>query len=68
MTEMVGWHHRLNAHELEQTLEDREGQGKSGMLQSMGFQRVEHDIATEQQKQNKADSLSYTADTNTGKD
>ena len=25
--EMVGWHHWLNAHESEQTLEDSEGQG-----------------------------------------
>ena len=25
--EMVGWHHRLNGHEFEQTLEDGEGQG-----------------------------------------
>ena len=24
---MVGWHHRLNGHEFEQTLEDGEGQG-----------------------------------------
>ena len=24
---MVGWHHRLNGHEFEQTLEDSEGQG-----------------------------------------
>ena len=24
---MVGWHHRLNGHESEQTLGDREGQG-----------------------------------------
>ena len=29
MTEnvMVGWHHRLNGHELEQTVGDSEGQG-----------------------------------------
>ena len=29
MTEdkVVGWHHRLNGHESEQTLEDSEGQG-----------------------------------------
>ena len=27
--EMVGWHHRLNGHELEQTLGDSEGQGMS---------------------------------------
>ena len=44
MTEdkIVGWHHRLNGHEFEQTLEivmDRE----SGVLQSMGSQRVGHD-------------------------
>ena len=25
--EMVGWHHRLNGHESEQTLEDSDGQG-----------------------------------------
>ena len=25
--EVVGWHHRLNGHESEQTLEDSEGQG-----------------------------------------
>ena len=25
--EMVGWHHRLNEHEFEQTLGDSEGQG-----------------------------------------
>ena len=25
--EMVGWHHRLNGHEFEQTLEDSEGRG-----------------------------------------
>ena len=25
--EMVGWHHRLNGHEFEQTLRDNEGQG-----------------------------------------
>ena len=25
--EMVGWHHRLNGHEFEQTLGDREGHG-----------------------------------------
>ena len=26
--EMVGWHHQLNEHELEQTLGDGEGQGR----------------------------------------
>ena len=44
--EMVGWHHRLNGHEFEQTLGDSEG--KLGMLQFMGSQRIWHDRATEQ--------------------
>ena len=26
--ETVGWHHRLNGHEFEQTLGDSEGQGR----------------------------------------
>ena len=29
---MVGWHHRLNGHEFEQTLGDSEEKGKSDML------------------------------------
>ena len=28
--EMVGWHHRLNGHEFEQTQGDNEGQGSLG--------------------------------------
>ena len=28
--EMVGWHHRLNGHEFEQTLGNSEGQGSLG--------------------------------------
>ena len=45
--EMAGWHHRLN--ESEQIQRDSEGQGKPGMLQFMGSQRIGHDLATEQQ-------------------
>ena len=43
--EMVGWRHRLDGHEFEQTLGDSEGQG------SLVSQRVRHHWATEQQKQ-----------------
>ena len=43
---MVGCHHRLNGHELEQTLEDSEGQRS---LRFLGLQKVRHDLATEQQ-------------------
>ena len=42
--EMVEWHHCLNRHEFEQ--------GKSGMLQYMGLQRVS--LATEQQQQSRS--------------
>ena len=40
---IVGWHHRLNGHEFEQAAGDGERTGKTGMLQSMGLQRVGHD-------------------------
>ena len=43
--EVVGWHHRLNGYEFEQTPGDDKGQGS---LQSMGSQRVRHDLVTEQ--------------------
>ena len=48
--EVIGWHHRLNGHEFEQTLGDSEGQGKPGVLQSMGLQRVRYNLTTEQQE------------------
>ena len=38
---MVGWHHRLNGHDFEQTPGDCKD-GKAGVLQSMGSQRVRH--------------------------
>ena len=38
--EMIGWHHRLNRHELEQVMGDWWWTRKTGMLQSMGSQRV----------------------------
>ena len=38
--ETVGWHHRLNGHEFEQTLGVGDGQGG---LPPMGSQRVRHD-------------------------
>ena len=34
--EMVGWHHPLNGHEFEQTLEDSEGQGSLACCDSWG--------------------------------
>ena len=46
MDEMVGRHHRLDGHEFEQAPGDGEGQG-SLSLQSMGLERVRHDLAME---------------------
>ena len=48
--EMVGWHHRLKAHESEETPGDSEGQGSLGVLQSMGSQIVGYNLLTELQQ------------------
>ena len=45
---MVGWHHRLNGHEFEQTQGDSEGQGSLACCSSQG-RRVSHDLVTKQQ-------------------
>ena len=47
---MVGWHHRFNGHEFEQTLGDSEGQGSLACY-SPWSQRVGHNLATEQKQQ-----------------
>ena len=46
---MVRWHHQPNGHESEQTLVVEER--GTCMLQSLGSQRVGHDLASEQQQQ-----------------
>ena len=45
--EMAGWHHRLNGCEFEWIPGVGDGQGRLGVLQFMGLQRVGHDWATE---------------------
>ena len=45
--EMDGWHHWLNGRESEWTLGVGDGQGRPGMLQFMGSQRVGHNWVTE---------------------
>ena len=47
--EVVGWHHRLNGHEFEQTLGDGEGQGSLACCSPWG--RTELDL-TEQLNNN----------------
>ena len=39
--EIIEWHHQLDGHEFEQA--PGVGDGKPGVLQSMGLQRVRHD-------------------------
>ena len=54
--EMVGWPHRLNGREFEQTLGDREEQGSLASC-SPESQRVRHNLATEQKQQCITESL-----------
>ena len=48
--EMIGWHHRLNGYEFEQTPGDNEGQWSLACCSLWGH-RVRHNLATEQQQQ-----------------
>ena len=41
--ETVGWHHQSDRHEFEQAMGVGDGQGKPGMLQPVGLQRVRYD-------------------------
>jgi len=53
--ETVGWHHWFKGHEFKQTPGDSEG--KPGILQSMGSQKVRHNWASEQQQHMKRDEI-----------
>ena len=48
---MVGWHHRLNGHEFEQTLGDGEGQGSLACCSPQG--RKESDMTERLNNNNK---------------
>ena len=39
--EMVGWHHRLNGHEFEQSLGDGEGQGNLVFCSPLGHKEMD---------------------------
>ena len=58
--EMAGWHQRLNGHEFEQSLGDSGGQGSLPCC-SPWCCRVEHDLTTEQQQQQKVVLMSYSS-------
>ena len=59
--ELVGWHHRLDGHEFEQTLGNGDGQG-SLVLRSMGSKKVEHNRATEQHEEPTGERNSVSSD------
>ena len=56
--EMVGWYHRLNGHEFEQTPGDSEGQGSLVCCRSWGL-RVRYNLATDKQKHDLKVSLLF---------
>ena len=61
---MLGWRHRLNEHEFEQAPGWRwrwRRTGKPGVLQFMGLPRVGHNLAAEQQQQDRKHSSSVSA-------
>ena len=59
---MVGWHHRFNGHEFEQTPGDSERQGSLACCSPWG-RRVGHDIPTEQQQHTEfAQKKSFSGD------
>ena len=53
---MVGWHHRLNGHELGQILGDRDGQGGQSCYSPWGYKEL--DMA--EQLKNNSKSLLHT--------
>ena len=59
---MVGWHHRLDGHELEHSGRQWRTE-ESGVLQSVGLQRVGYEFVIEQQRQ-----CSSVLDDSSGKD
>ena len=47
---MVGWHHRLNGHEFEQTLGDSDGQGSLECCSPWGHKELDVTASEYQQK------------------
>ena len=45
--EIVGWHHRVNGHESEQTLGDSEGQGSPACCSPCGRKDSDTNLVTE---------------------
>ena len=54
----IGWHHRLNGHEFEQTPRDSEGHGSMACCSPWGC-RVQYDLESEQQRQLNEESVKH---------
>ena len=54
--EAVGWHHRLDGHEFEQTQGDGEGEGSLVCWSPWSHKRVGHDLVTKQQSHQEGDT------------
>ena len=48
---MVEWYYQVNGHGFEQTVGDSEAQGNLACCSPWGFQRVGHNLVTEQQQE-----------------
>ena len=55
---MIGWHHRFNGHELEQTLGGSEGQGNLSCCSPQGHKELDM-TETEQQQQDTAEVYAF---------
>ena len=55
---MVGWHHRFNGHELEQTPGDSEGQGSLVCYSPWGHKELRHNEGLNNNNMISKDSLS----------
>ena len=49
-SEMIGWHHRFNGHEFEQTLGDSEGQASLVCCSPWGCEESEKTAAKQQKR------------------
>ena len=56
--EMVGWHHRLNGYEFEQTQGDSKGQGSLACCSPGGQKEPDTTEATQQQQQQHTENWS----------
>ena len=65
--EMVGWHHRLNGHEFEQTQGDSEGQGSLACCSPWGHRESDKIVQLKNCRDKDGKQTSFLQDTETEK-